>query len=76
LTSYEFNTKQAKHIFCKICGVQSFYQPRSNPDGYGIMPHCIDSNTIIEIIHVKFDGQNWEKSYENDATIKDLSKNN
>ena len=40
------------------------------------MPHCIDSNTIIEIIHVKFDGQNWEKSYENDATIKDLSKNN
>ncbi len=37
LTSYEFNTMQAKHLFCKICGVQSFYQPRSNSDGWGII---------------------------------------
>jgi hypothetical protein len=36
LTTYTFNTHQAKHVFCKICGVQSFYQPRSNPDGYGM----------------------------------------
>ena len=37
LTTYEFNTMQAKHLFCKICGVQSFYQPRSNSDGWGII---------------------------------------
>ena len=36
LTTYVFNTMQAKHMFCKVCGVQSFYQPRSNPDGWGI----------------------------------------
>jgi len=35
LTTYTFNTHQAKHTFCRTCGVQSFYQPRSNPDGYG-----------------------------------------
>ena len=35
LTTYTFNTHQAKHLFCKLCGVQSFYIPRSNPDGYG-----------------------------------------
>ena len=35
ITTYTFNTHQAKHMFCKICGVQSFYVPRSNPDGYG-----------------------------------------
>ena len=35
LTTYAFNTRKAKHTFCRECGVQSFYQPRSNPDGYG-----------------------------------------
>lgn len=35
LTTYTFNTHVAKHMFCKVCGVQSFYKPRSNPDGYG-----------------------------------------
>lgn len=35
LTTYTFNTHIAKHTFCKTCGVQSFYTPRSNPDGYG-----------------------------------------
>lgn len=33
LTLYTFNTHKAKHWFCKKCGVQSFYEPRSNPDG-------------------------------------------
>ena len=28
LTTYTFNTHQAKHTFCKTCGVQSFYTPR------------------------------------------------
>uniref|UniRef100_A0A8C6KYY3 Centromere protein V n=1 Tax=Nothobranchius furzeri TaxID=105023 RepID=A0A8C6KYY3_NOTFU len=35
LTTYTFNTHVAKHTFCRTCGVQSFYTPRSNPDGYG-----------------------------------------
>ena len=35
LSTYSFNTGKAKHTFCSICGVQSFYTPRSNLDGYG-----------------------------------------
>uniref|UniRef100_H2ZRW8 Centromere protein V n=2 Tax=Latimeria chalumnae TaxID=7897 RepID=H2ZRW8_LATCH len=35
LTTYTFNSHNAKHTFCKTCGVQSFYTPRSNPNGYG-----------------------------------------
>ncbi|KAL7390023.1 hypothetical protein ABVT39_013638 [Epinephelus coioides] len=40
LTTYTFNTHVAKHTFCKTCGVQSFYTPRSNPDGYGMTVSC------------------------------------
>jgi len=74
LTTYKFNTNQAEHMFCRVCGVQSFYRPRSNPDGFGIMPHCIDSNTIVSTINMFWDGQNWEKSFEQDQLIKSLSK--
>ena len=35
LTTYSFNTHKAKHTFCSKCGVQSFYTPRSNLDGFG-----------------------------------------
>ncbi|XP_072032303.1 centromere protein V-like isoform X2 [Amphiura filiformis] len=62
ITSYTFGTHQAKHTFCKICGVQSFYTPRSNPDGKGIAPHCLDPGTVENVTVFKFDGQNWEDS--------------
>src|ERR1700730_5750054 len=32
LATYEFNTKVAKHTFCKHCGIHPFYVPRSDPD--------------------------------------------
>lgn len=28
LTVYQFNTKVAKHKFCRVCGVQAYYHPR------------------------------------------------
>eukprot|EP01114_Cavostelium_apophysatum_P018283 TRINITY_DN5625_c0_g1_i1.p1 TRINITY_DN5625_c0_g1~~TRINITY_DN5625_c0_g1_i1.p1 ORF type:complete len:153 (-),score=1.44 TRINITY_DN5625_c0_g1_i1:49-507(-) len=73
LTTYTFNTHVAKHMFCKVCGVQSFYRPRSNPDGYGINPRCLDPETVGSIKIVTFDGQQWENTMQN-TNIKDLSK--
>jgi hypothetical protein len=46
LTEYRFNTKQAKHMFCKYCGVQAYYVPRSNPDGIAVTLSCIKPEQV------------------------------
>ena len=58
LTTYTFNTGVAKHRFCKVCGVKSFYIPRSNPDGYSINVRCLESTGISSIRTKPFDGKN------------------
>jgi hypothetical protein len=60
LTAYTFNTGVAQHLFCKICGIKSFYVPRSNPDGYSVNVRCLDAGTIKKVNVTPFDGQNWE----------------
>ncbi len=42
LTTYTFNTGVAKHTFCRICGIHSFYVPRSHPDGFSVNLRCLD----------------------------------
>mmetsp|Transcript_31383 Transcript_31383/g.29924 ORF Transcript_31383/g.29924 Transcript_31383/m.29924 type:complete len:127 (-) Transcript_31383:310-690(-) len=66
LSTYEFNTKVAKHKFCKICGIQSFYIPRSDPDKIDVNARCLDIFPTLDITPKQFDGQNWEKSMEKD----------
>ncbi|MBA55454.1 MAG: aldehyde-activating protein [Pseudomonadales bacterium] len=60
LTTYTFNTGVAKHLFCKTCGVKSFYIPRSNPDGVDVNVRCLDTRPQQLTIE-PFDGQNWEQ---------------
>jgi hypothetical protein len=59
LTTYTFNTGVAQHRFCKICGVKSFYIPRSNPDGVDVNVHCLEP-TPTHLLRQTFDGKNWE----------------
>ncbi|MGE5219065.1 MAG: GFA family protein [Chloroflexota bacterium] len=71
LSSYSFNTGIARHLFCKVCGVKSFYVPRSNPDGYSVNVHCLDRGTVTQIRLTPFDGKNWEK---HGGALAELSK--
>ena len=71
LTSYTFNTHTARHLFCDICGVKSFYRPRSNPDGWSLNAHCLDASTAPSLSVTAFDGQNWER---HGAELAHLSK--
>ena len=61
LTTYTFNTGVAKHLFCSICGVKSFYVPRSHPDGISVNARCIDEGSIESMSVRPFDGRDWEK---------------
>jgi hypothetical protein len=60
LSTYEFNTGTAKHLFCGRCGVKSFYVPRSNPDGYSVNLRCIDPATVRSVQIEPFNGRQWE----------------
>ncbi|MEE8538732.1 MAG: GFA family protein, partial [Woeseiaceae bacterium] len=60
LSTYQFNTGVARHFFCAVCGVKSFYIPRSNPDGYSVNARCLDPGTVTSMTIETFDGRNWE----------------
>jgi len=57
LESYRFGTGTAEHLFCRHCGVKSFYQPRSHPDCWSINAHCLDEAPELSV--EQFDGRNW-----------------
>ncbi|MGO9945899.1 MAG: GFA family protein [Steroidobacteraceae bacterium] len=61
LTTYTFNTGVAKHFFCSICGVKSFYVPRSHPDGISVNARCIDAGSIESMSIQPFNGREWEQ---------------
>lgn len=59
LTTYRFNSGLARHRFCRICGIKSFYVPRSNPDGIDVDLRCLATRPASVRV-VPFDGRNWE----------------
>jgi hypothetical protein len=63
LTNYQFNTRTAKHLFCSVCGIKSFYVPRSHPEGFSVNARCLDEGTITGMTVSQTDGKNWEKFY-------------
>ena len=63
LTTYTFNTGTARHLFCSVCGIKSFYVPRSHPEGFSVNARCLDEGTVEEMTITRSDGKNWEKTY-------------
>jgi hypothetical protein len=52
LTSYRFNTGEAKHFFCSRCGIYTHHQRRSNPKQYGINVACLDGVSPFDFTEV------------------------
>ena len=72
--SYKFRTKVADHLFCKYCGVKSFYKPASHPNSVSINYHSIIKPPKIKEI-LFFDGKNWDQAIKNlktELVVKNL----
>ena len=63
LTEYTFNTGTARHLFCSVCGIKSFYVPRSHPDGFSVNARCLDPGTVCAMTVGTVDGHNWEQAF-------------
>jgi len=64
LGTYQFNTKVAKHHFCRTCGIHVFTRPRAAPELYTVNVRCLDGYDFAreQPAVVKFDGRNWEQA--------------
>ena len=63
LVSYRFGTGAAEHLFCRHCGIKSFYQPRSHPGHWSVNANCLDERPQLTI--TSFDGTSWEQAKAN-----------
>jgi hypothetical protein len=62
LTDYRWGSGTARHLFCRHCGIKSFYVPRSHPDGYSVNWRALDGvDDVVPVIR-PYDGRNWEKA--------------
>ena len=61
LTTYTFGTGVARHLFCRVCGIKSYYVPRSNPSGFSINARCLRGLPADALVIEPFDGQHWEE---------------
>ena len=71
LSTYTFNTGVARHLFCRHCGVKSFYVPRSNPDGYSVNLRCLEPATLAAVTVEAFDDNDRAAA---EAKIRDRSR--
>lgn len=62
LASYRFGTGAAQHLFCRVCGVKSFYQPRSHPRAWSLNLNALDDASALSVTARAFDGRNWEQA--------------
>ena len=59
LNLYQFDTKEAEHFFCSVCGIYTHHKRRSNPNQYGINLACLEGVDPHLIQGVKtYDGAN------------------
>ena len=60
LRLYQFDTKEAEHYFCSICGIYTHHRRRSNPNQYGINLGClegVDPNLIEGVENLRWSEQ-------------------
>lgn len=69
LTLYEWNSRRAKHYFCRRCGIYVFHRKRAAPDHFGINAFCLDGLDVASLSVRATEGANM--TIEDSAARKD-----
>ncbi|MBX9800737.1 MAG: GFA family protein [Burkholderiaceae bacterium] len=56
LSLYQFNSRVARHFFCKVCGVYPFHQTRKDKDAWRVNLGCLDGVDSYALEHTLADG--------------------
>jgi len=56
---YQFDSKIARHYFCKQCGIYTHHETARYPGKYRVNLGCIDDLDPFELEYSVFDGKNW-----------------
>ncbi len=61
LTEYQFNKKHIHHMFCPICGVESFAHGKNSKDEemYGINVRCLDGIDLTTLHPKQVNGKDF-----------------
>jgi hypothetical protein len=62
LEDYRFHTGAAHHLFCRTCGIKSYYIPRSHPDSFSVNLNCIELAGGVDVTVEEFNGRNWSRN--------------
>ncbi|HUW75286.1 MAG TPA: GFA family protein [Gallionella sp.] len=57
LNFYQFGKKQAKHYFCKNCGIHTFSETSRRPGQYIVNLGCVDGVDTFALETTVFDGK-------------------
>ncbi len=52
LVQYRFNTREARHYFCGVCGIYTHHQRRSNPNQYSVNVACLEGVSPFDFADV------------------------
>ena len=73
LTTYQFNTKSAKHHFCAKCGIYTHHQRRSNPNEYGVNVAILEGISPFDFAEIPVtDGVNHPSDGRSDGIVGTL----
>lgn len=71
LTSYRFNTGQAEHFFCSVCGIYTHHQRRFNPRQFAVNVACLENVSPFDFAEVGvIDGVNHPN--DNDGSFRTI----
>ncbi|MGH8254431.1 MAG: GFA family protein [Steroidobacteraceae bacterium] len=70
LHDYQFNSGTAHHLFCSVCGIKSYYVPRSHPNGFSVNARCLDEGTVTGMRVVACNGREWERQFPDGGNVR------